>query len=289
MRYPSVIADYMRESSCTIDAGDSVHSAQRWLEEHGVREVPVCENGRCCGILTQRDVLLMMRSPSFDTKSTVREVMSDDFYPVMPTAPLAHVVRTMAAHGYASAVVIERDAVKGVFTSSYALRALSELLEEQPRTREGLGPGEVRAVILTEHSHVRCLLARARAIAGTVQEAPAMERDTVRLRAAMQRLLTAMTAHLDLEDRALTPALAALPGYGKERVDQLVREHRRQAEETQHMVQQLGAPNQPGSVLASKLQDLMDRLEAGLSNEEALLLNLDLLRNDGIVTECTAG
>jgi len=300
MRYPSVIADYMREASCSIEAHEPLRSAERLMEEQHVRELPVCQNGRCCGVIRQADLRLAARNRDYDaearprarerrTEATVGEAMSDEFYPVMPTAPLAHVVRTMAAHGYHYAVVIERDEVKGIFTTTQALGALSELLEQQPDTRDGIGPGDIRAVILTEHSHVRSLLERARAAASAVREPAAEESEVYRLRHAMERLLSAMSAHVDLEDRALAPALTALPGYGKERAEQLVLEHRRQTSETRDIVQALAAPDQAGPVLASKLQDLIDRLETGLSDEEALLLNLDLLRNDGIVTECNAG
>jgi CBS domain-containing protein len=82
------------------------------MEEQGVRELPVCEDGRCCGVIRQVDLRLAERNRGSDsdvearprslerrTVATVREAMSDEFYPVMPTAPLAHVVRTMAAHG----------------------------------------------------------------------------------------------------------------------------------------------------------------------------------------------
>lgn len=289
MLYPSVVADFMSAVPHEIDAHASLRAAASLMADHGVHELPVREHARVVGVITERDVRLAERRSGPYDDLAVGEVMSTDFYPVRPSAPLAHVVKTMAAHDYRCAVVIERDQVLGVLTTAHALRALSELLDDQAPTRQGIGPGEVREVILTEHSHVRALLERARAAAACALAPNATERDLRNLRAITEHLLRAMSSHLELEERALAPALADLPGFGRERAQQLVEEHRRQTSETRDMVRALAERNEPAPVLAGKLHDLIARLNVGLTHEEELLLNLDLLRDDGIVTECTAG
>jgi hypothetical protein len=100
-----------------------------------------------------------------------------------------------------------------------------------------------------------------------------------------------MDAHLELEDRALAPALGELPGYGRERKSQLTEEHRLQMDAIHTMVNTLsrGEAGQAPDVLARRLERSTDELANLLKEEEELFLNLDLLRDDGIVTECTAG
>lgn len=261
------------------------------MGELGARQLAVRSQGRLCGVLTERDVRLADAALIAEEGLTVRAVMSTDFYPVAPLAPLAHVVKSMALHDYQCAVVVEEGRVRGVFTTAHAMRALSELLEQQAPVREGLGPGEIREVILTEHIHVESLLERTREAAELVRESSVPKRHVSALRDAAAHLLLAMGALLELETRALAPALRDLPGYGQERALQLAQEHRRQMDETEAMVDALAQadPSQPPSVLAERLEVLTRDLRALLESEQELFLNQELLRDDGIVTDFTAG
>jgi acetoin utilization protein AcuB len=61
-------------------------------------------------------------------KDIVEDAMSTDIFSVPPSAPLRRVVARMAEKRLGSAVVVDRDKVVGLFTTTDALNVLSRLL-----------------------------------------------------------------------------------------------------------------------------------------------------------------
>ena len=60
-------------------------------------------------------------------KLAVEEAMSQEVYSVSPKASLREVAQTMAERKYGSAVVMEGNQVRGIFTTVDALRVLATL------------------------------------------------------------------------------------------------------------------------------------------------------------------
>jgi len=78
--------------------------------------------------VSQRDLYLAESLAGVDPATdTVREAMSGEPYAVPPGAPLEEVAATMAERKLGSAIVVDRGAVIGVFTTVDALRALAGL------------------------------------------------------------------------------------------------------------------------------------------------------------------
>jgi acetoin utilization protein AcuB len=280
------VVDYMTVSAETLEMEQPLAEASVRMRELGVLHLPVLDHGHLRGVLWRRDLALVESLPQSSAALSVGDVMGVDLYPVTASAPLGHVARTLAEHDYPCAVVMEHGSVRGTLTAAQALRALAGL-SEQGEVAESMGPSEVRAVILTEHAHVTTLIERTRLAARRAQHGTDALREARSLRDAARHLLTAMCAHLDLEDRILAPALAELPGFGKQRAEQLIDEHRHQTIQTDSAL--LALENPDPAALAQTLERVMTKLETELAREEELLLNLDLLRDDGIVTECDAG
>jgi len=127
-----------------IESGRTLAEAHDRMRECGIRHLPVVDGGRLVGVVSQRDLYLLQTLRSVDpVTETVGEAMMRTPYTVAPEAPLEEVARRMAENKYGSAVVVERGAVVGMFTTVDALRALASLLGKGRRRRPtppGRGP-----------------------------------------------------------------------------------------------------------------------------------------------------
>ncbi len=123
------IQKFMTTSPHSIGRAQSLSVAHQMMREHHVRHLPVLDGGVLAGMLTERDVALVMSMKDVDPKrTTVEDAMTSVVYSVGPDAPLDEVVREMAQHRYGSAVILSNERVVGVFTTVDACRALAELL-----------------------------------------------------------------------------------------------------------------------------------------------------------------
>lgn len=135
-----VVAEHMTVSPVVIGVGDTLSDAHRLMRERGIRHLPVLEAGRLVGVVSQRDLYLAESVSGVDPLSdTVREAMSGDPYTVPPGAPLEEVAATMARRKLGSAIVVDRGAVIGVFTTVDALLALADLAGRRRARTPGRG------------------------------------------------------------------------------------------------------------------------------------------------------
>ncbi len=113
-----------------VAAGDwTLAEAHRLMRERNIRHLPVVDQGRLVGVVSQRDLYLLETLKGVDPGTeTVREAMAPDPYAVAPDAPLEEVAEAMAESKYGSAVVVDRGAVIGLFTTVDALRALAAVV-----------------------------------------------------------------------------------------------------------------------------------------------------------------
>lgn len=289
MRRPSRVADSMTPSSHFTGREQSLSIAAERMRRLSIRNLPVVHDGKLCGVLSERDVALAEALSAVElAQLSVGAVMGRDLYPVEDSAPLAHVVRTMAAHNYGCAVVMERGVVVGVFAASDALRVLSAVLASQSDAQEGLSPSEARAVVLTEHAHVDALLLRTHQAAHRLRSSRDPERDAHRVREQACHLRDAIRSYLDLEERELTPVLSDLTGSSKTTGQHLAQEHVRQIADTAAFAAILDDPELPPSALAGQLEQLLSNLRRDLEREHALLFALDEASNDQVIGDAAA-
>jgi acetoin utilization protein AcuB len=126
------IERFMTPSPHTIGDDQTLSVAHRIMREYGIRHLPVLMGGKLVGMLSQRDVYFIETLRDVDPdKVKVNEAMSQDLYAIGPRSSAREVAREMALHKYGAAVIVDHGRVVGVFTTSDALRALSELLDER--------------------------------------------------------------------------------------------------------------------------------------------------------------
>ncbi len=125
------IERFMTRSPHAISARHTLAQAHQAMRERGIRHLPVLEEGRLVGVVSQRDLYLLETLRGVDVgRELVEEAMSDEPYVVGPDAPLEEVAEAMATRRHGSAIVVEQSVVVGIFTSTDALRALAALLRE---------------------------------------------------------------------------------------------------------------------------------------------------------------
>ena len=90
------IKDIMTQSVVSIDPGESVEVAARTMSRHNVGALPVCSNGKLCGMLTDRDIVTRCLAANRQPANTqVRQVMTEQVTAVRPdmeTGAAAHLM-----------------------------------------------------------------------------------------------------------------------------------------------------------------------------------------------------
>ena len=105
--------------------------AKKLMQEHKIHHLPVTENGKIAGILSDRDVSLALSLASHvvdEGTVLVGDVCTKEPYIVSMDEPLDQVATTMAERHIGSAVVVKNDKPVGIFTVTDACRYLGEFL-----------------------------------------------------------------------------------------------------------------------------------------------------------------
>ena len=104
------IREIMTANPSTIEPGNSVVDAARIMKQEDAGVVPVTENGRLTGMVTDRDIAIRVVAEGKDPQSTpVREVASTDLVTVDPQQDLDEALRLMAQHQVRRLPVVEED------------------------------------------------------------------------------------------------------------------------------------------------------------------------------------
>ena len=151
-----------------------------------------------------------------------------------------------------------------------------------------LDPSQVRSVILTEHKHLRGLLAQVVTSAEALL-AQSSVAHWEKLREDGRILLGRLCNHIELENRILAPALRDTDSYGPLRARTLIEDHAQQRGQLEATLMLLDDPNQPMEGLAQRLLELVADVRADMAHEERDLLDPELLRDSILTTDTFTG
>jgi acetoin utilization protein AcuB len=125
------IQKYMTPAIHFAAPGESVLVAYRRMLEHDIRHLPVVDADRLLGVLFKSDLKLIESLPDGTVeKIPVSDLMVTEFYTVGPDEALDVAAREMSKRKYGSALVVQAGQVVGVFTTTDALKALSDSLTD---------------------------------------------------------------------------------------------------------------------------------------------------------------
>ena len=104
------IREIMTSNPSTVEPDKTVVDAARIMMREDAGVVPVTENGRLTGMVTDRDIAIRVVAEGRDPQSTpVREVASKDLVTIDPQQDLDEALRLMAQHQVRRLPVVEED------------------------------------------------------------------------------------------------------------------------------------------------------------------------------------
>jgi acetoin utilization protein AcuB len=129
------VQKYMTYVPKSIGHDQPLEKALELMREMRIRHLPVLKAGKLVGVLTDRDVNLVMGFNDVDPKTIkVEDAYTPDPYFTKPDAKLDEVATEMAEKKYGCAIVVDNSKLVGIFTEVDALRALAELLHTRLKT-----------------------------------------------------------------------------------------------------------------------------------------------------------
>jgi acetoin utilization protein AcuB len=118
----------------SVDLNASFEEASELMGRHDVRHLPVTDDHRVVGMITDRDLTSAMhvhsKSGAAAGALNVRDLYISDPYVVSVDEPLDNVLLTMAERHIGSAIVTKAGKLVGMFTSVDACRSFGEYLRK---------------------------------------------------------------------------------------------------------------------------------------------------------------
>ena len=104
------IREIMTSNPSTVEPYTTVVDAARVMKQEDAGVVPVTENGRLTGMVTDRDIAIRVVAEGKDPQSTtVQEVASKNLVTLDPEQDLDEALRLMAQHQVRRLPVVEED------------------------------------------------------------------------------------------------------------------------------------------------------------------------------------
>jgi CBS domain-containing protein len=104
------IREVMTSNPSTIEPDRNIVEAARIMKQEDAGVVPVTENGRLTGMVTDRDIAIRVVAEGKNPQSTtVREVASTHLVTIDPQQDLDEALRLMAKHQVRRLPVVEED------------------------------------------------------------------------------------------------------------------------------------------------------------------------------------
>ena len=137
-----MVRDYMTPQPETLEATQSLLEAVLLLRRTGFRHIPILEQGRLAGVLTDRDIsrfspsmLLPLSQQDYNRvfeETPIGKVMTRNPLSVAPDMPLTKAVHLLKENGLGCLLVVESDQLLGIITVRDMLRVLYDLLAPLP-------------------------------------------------------------------------------------------------------------------------------------------------------------
>lgn len=127
-----VIRDFMLPHPYTIEYFEHLGTAEKLMNEHRIRHLPVVDGHEIYGLISERDLKIaacVYKDSDFHTKILCRDICLSVPYVVEETELLEVVLATMAKRRLGSTVITKGGAVVGIFTTTDACRLLADLVK----------------------------------------------------------------------------------------------------------------------------------------------------------------
>jgi CBS domain-containing protein len=121
------VRDVMTSNPTTCEPSATLVDAAKVIALEDVGSVPIVENGRLVGIVTDRDIIVRAVAEGRDvTSTTVKDVASKDLVTVTPDEDLDRALQLMGQRQVRRIPVVEGDQVVGIVSQADVARAADD-------------------------------------------------------------------------------------------------------------------------------------------------------------------
>jgi CBS domain-containing protein len=127
------VRDTMTTEPKAIDASEAIVDAARAMRDEDVGSLPVTDQGRLIGVITDRDIVVRVVAEARADSASVADALSRNPVTVEPDEDLDEALRLMARHQVRRLPVVEGDRLVGIVA-----QADVALAEREKKTGEVL-------------------------------------------------------------------------------------------------------------------------------------------------------
>lgn len=135
MKQALTMGDVMTVRPQSVGPQEKISDAKQLMMKHSIKHLPVVEESRVVGVLTDRDIKLRQAVSSdsdFHMSARVESVCVMNPYTATPLASLSDVLSTMMKKRIGSAIIVDNDGgLLGIFTNMDACRILLDVLQKR--------------------------------------------------------------------------------------------------------------------------------------------------------------
>lgn len=108
------IKDIMTTNVVTLCKTDSIQKAAKMMNEHGIGSLPVCENGKVIGMITDRDIAVRSIANGKDGNTKVCEVMSPSVVTGTSKMSVDEASKLMSNNQVRRLPIVENESLVGI-------------------------------------------------------------------------------------------------------------------------------------------------------------------------------
>ena len=128
------VQEYTSPLDLTATEDMKVSEVYQRMQANGFRHVPVLNGKKLVGILSDRDISLVLKIDNL-SEINVKDIMVADPYCAYASSSIVDVAFNMAKRKIGSALILNDDGeLEGIFTSTDALNALIEITRGEIQT-----------------------------------------------------------------------------------------------------------------------------------------------------------
>ncbi|MFQ5539945.1 MAG: CBS and ACT domain-containing protein [Candidatus Binatia bacterium] len=120
-----LVGNRMTKAPVTVTSQDSLATAQNKMQTGSFRRLPVVEDGKLLGIVTDRDI---REHKGFLEQTKVNAVMTEKLVTVTPEITLEEAARVLLKHKIGGLPVLEQGKLAGIITTSDIVQAFLDVM-----------------------------------------------------------------------------------------------------------------------------------------------------------------
>jgi CBS domain-containing protein len=108
------IRDVMTHNPRTVSPQDSIQNAARIMRDEDTGVVPVVDNGKPVGVITDRDIVVRAVAEGGQLNRPVRDIVTNELVAATPDMSVSEATELMSAHQIRRLPVVENNRLVGI-------------------------------------------------------------------------------------------------------------------------------------------------------------------------------